>query len=106
MLSLNTTGGQLVVSWSPPAAPNGMVLYNVSVSAVNLVNNQPIVIPMSTAGNIDNTIYSVSHTALAYSNYTASVTGITTAGPGPVESVTVQTPQQGKLLLTYLNTTH
>ena len=94
-LSLNVNASHLIVTWIVPMTPNGMVRYDVILSGVNLVNNMPIDISSSSM-NVTETMYTVAHSSLPYSNYTAMVTAFTDGGFGPVSTVTEQTPVDGE----------
>ncbi len=95
-LALDVTGSQLIVSWDTPSTPNGVITgYNVTLSGVNLVNSMEIEIDPNSA-IVDETSYTVDHSSIPYSNYTAVVSASTSAGDSGVEMVTIQTPEEGK----------
>ncbi len=95
-LALNVTGSQLIVNWDTPSTPNGVIIgYNVVLSGVNLANNEAITITPSSA-TINETSYTVDHTSIPYSDYTAVVFASTNVGPGPMTTVIVQTPEEGE----------
>ncbi len=79
-------------------SPNGVIIgYNVTLSGVNLANNE--VINISENSKIVTDIsYTVSHTFIPYSDYTAVVFASTSVGPGPMTTVTEQTPEQSMSL--------
>ncbi len=95
-LSLVVNGTHLTVSWDPPLLPNGVVSYNVTLSGVNLANNEAITISANSA-IVDETSYTVAHSSISYSNYTAIVFASTSAGDSTMETVTKQTPEDGNL---------
>ncbi|XP_064396510.1 phosphatidylinositol phosphatase PTPRQ-like isoform X2 [Halichondria panicea] len=93
-LALNVTGSQLIVNWHTPSTPNGVIIgYNVVLSGVNLANNGAITITPNSA-TINETSYTVDHTSIPYSDYTAVVFASTNVGPGPMTTVIVQTPEE------------
>ncbi len=95
-LALNVTSDQLVVTWQPPSMPNGVVSYTVNISAINLANDQAISIDQSSAV-VTETMYSVSHSSVPYSNYTVMVLALTIAGSSDTEEVvSIQTPEAGE----------
>ena len=95
-LALDVTGSQLIVSWDTPSTPNGVITgYNVTLSGVNLVNSMGIGIDPNSAIVME-TSYTVAHSSIPYSDYTAIVFASTSAGDSGVETVTVQTPEEGK----------
>ena len=94
-LSLNVSASHLTVTWDVPMMPNGIVSYNVMLSGVNLVNNMPIDINNNLM-NVTETMYTVAHSPQPYSTYTAEVAAFTSAGFGPVTTVTEQTPVDGE----------
>ena len=75
--------------------PNGPenITYSVSVSGINLVNNQMIVIT-SSAVNVTDTMHTID--IFPYSNYTAEVVAFTSAGSSPSRTATIQTPEAGE----------
>ena len=75
--------------------PNGpeTVSYSVSVSGINLVDNQMIAIT-SSAVNVTETMHTID--ILPYSNYTAEVVAFTSAGFSPSRTATIQTPEAGE----------
>ncbi len=96
-LALNVTGSQLIVNWNPPSTPNGVVInYNVTLSGINLANSKVIEIGPNSAMITMGTSYTMDHTSIPYSRYTAVVFASTSAGPGPTTTVIVQTPEEGE----------
>ena len=101
-LSLAVNSSHLTVTWDAPLMPNGVImLYSVMLSGINLVDSQSIEIANSSM-NVSETMYTVAHSSLPYSNYTAVVVAFTGAGPGPKEEDTVQTAEEGQLHLLYI----
>ncbi len=95
-LALNVTGSQLIVSWDTPSTPNGVITgYNVTLSGVNLVNSMGIGIDPNSAIVME-TSYTVAHSSIPYSDYTVVVFASTSAGPGPLTTVTEQTDEEGE----------
>ena len=95
-LTLNVSATEITVSWMVPMMPNGVIIgYNVTLSGINLVNNEVIEISGSSVV-INETSYTVNHTSIPYSNYTAVVFASTNVGPGPITTVTEQTPEEGE----------
>ncbi len=94
-LSLVVNGTHLTVSWNPPLLPNGVVSYNVTLSGVNLANNEAITISENSAIVME-TSYTVTHSSIPYSDYTAVVFSSTSAGPGSMTTVTEQTDEEGE----------
>ena len=95
-LALSVTGSQLNITFDTPSTPNGVIIgYNVTLSGINLVNNEVIEISESSAVT-NETSYTVAHTSIPYSNYTAVVFASTNVGPGPITTVTEQTPEEGE----------
>ena len=76
--------------------PNGVVSYTVTLSGINLVNNSTIDITSNTATLME-TMYTIEHSSVPYSDYTAVVVAMTSAGPGPESTLTVQTSEAGML---------
>ncbi len=95
-LGLIVTASEITVSWDPPLLPNGVVSYSVTLSGVNLANNEAITISTNSA-IVNETSYTVDHTSIPYSDYTAIVFASTSAGDSDVETVTVQTPEDGMI---------
>ena len=71
------------------------MLYSVTLSGINLVNNDSLEIDNSTV-NVTETMYTVAHSSQPYSTYTAEVAAFTNAGFGPVTMVSNQTLAEGK----------
>ena len=96
-LSLSITDDQLIVTWLAPLMPNGpgTINYNVTLSGINLVDNSPINIT-SYISTVTDTMHTVSHSSLPYSNYTAVVVAFTGAGASEQRAVSVQTAEEGK----------
>ena len=96
-LSLNVTDDQLIVTWLAPMMPNGPgpISYNVTLSGINLVDNSSITIT-SDVITITETMYTVAHSSLPYSIYTAAVVAFTGAGASEQRAVSEQTPEEGK----------
>ena len=97
-LSLSINGSQLTITWQAPSMPNGpeTINYSVSVSGINLVDNQMIAIT-SSAVNVAETMHTID--TLPYSNYTAEVVAFTSAGSSPSRTATIQTPEAGEDLV-------
>ena len=78
--------------------PNGPgpISYNITLSGINLVDNSPIIITPDAATVLE-TMYSVPHSVVPHSRYTAVVVAFTGAGPGPEEEITMQTAEEGQL---------
>ena len=93
-LTLTVNANHLIVTWDVPMTPNGIVRYNVMLSGKNLVNNMPIDINNNSV-NVTETMYTVAHSSLPYSSYTAMVAAFTDGGFSPVEVDSEQTPQEG-----------
>ncbi len=94
-LDLVVNDAHLIVTWMVPMMPNGVIIgYNVTLSGINLVNSMEIEIdPNSTV--INETSYTMDHTSIPYSNYTAVVFASTSAGDSTDETFTIQTPEEG-----------
>ena len=92
-LNITVNGSHVIVNWDAPTNPNGVVSYNVTVSGINLLDNSSVL--TSTTVTISETEYIIPHTSVPYSEYTAVVVPQTSAGSGPDQSDTVQTPQAG-----------
>ena len=75
--------------------PNGAVSYNVTLSGINLFNNNSITISPDAATVLE-TMYSVPHSVVPYSSYTAVVVAYTGAGASEQRTVTKQVAQAGK----------
>ncbi len=95
-LGLIVAASEIAVSWNPPLLPNGVVSYNVTLSGINLANNEAITISENSA-IVDETSYTVAHSSIPYSNYTAIVFASTSAGDSGGETVTEQTPEEGMI---------
>ena len=93
-LALNVTDNQLIITWETPSIPNGVVSYNLTLSGINLVDMSPITITPN-ALTVTDTMYTVDHSSIPYSNYTAVVVAFTSAGASPERTVTEQTPEAG-----------
>ena len=98
-LNLAVNDNDLTVTWTAPTVLNGDVSYNVTLSGINLVNDNLIVITPDPV-TVTDTMYTVAHSSLPYSNYTAVVVAFTGAGPGPEEEITIQTAEEGQLHFT------
>ena len=94
-LNLAVNDDNLTVTWTAPTVLNGDVSYNVTLSGINLVDNSPINI-ISYISTVTDTIYTVAHSSLPYSNYTAVVVAFTGAGASEQRAVSVQTAEEGK----------
>ena len=76
--------------------PNGVIsLYSVMLSGINLVDSQSIEISNSLM-NVTQTMYTVAHSSLPYSNYTAEVSAFTAGGFGPAVVDFEQAAVEGK----------
>ena len=95
-LDVNVTSDQIMVTWMSPSKPNGVVNYNVTLSAVNLVNGQPPIVINQPSAVVTDTMYTVNHISVPYSSYTVMVFASTSAGNSDTEMVTIQTPEAGK----------
>ena len=95
-LHVTVSATEITVSWMAPMMPNGVIIgYNVTLSGINLANSEAITISGSSVV-INETSYTVNHTSIPYSNYTAVVFASTNVGPGPMTTVTEQTPEDGE----------
>ena len=95
VLRLVVYSDNLTVTWDPPVMPNGVVSYNITLSGINLVDSSPIDITSNTA-TITDTMYTVAHSSIPYSNYTAVVVAFASAGASAERTVTEQTSEAGK----------
>ena len=97
----NKTSTTLLVSWLPPAIPNGVLtsyeVYYMGLSSVNLVLPsfyQPLSIILSAVSTSTELVNLV-----PYSNYTLSVRALTSGGPGEYsEQIEARTEEDGELL--------
>ena len=97
----NKTSTTLLVSWLPPAIPNGVLtsyeVYYMGLSSVNLVLPsfyQPLSIILSAVSTSTELV-----TLVSYSNYTLSVRALTSGGPGEYsEQIEARTEEDGELL--------
>ena len=94
-LDLEVTSNQIMVSWMSPSMPNGVVNYNVTLSAVNLVNSQPPIVINQPSAVVTETMYTVNHISVPYSSYTVMVFASTSAGNSDTVTMTVVTPEAG-----------
>ena len=79
--------------------PNGVIIgYNVTLSGINLANSTEIGIDPSSA-IVTDTNYTVAHTSIPYSDYTAVVFASTIAGDSTNETSTIQTPEEGTIYM-------
>ncbi len=98
-LTLAVSATEITVSWMAPMMPNGVIIgYSVTLSGINLANSEVIEITASSAVTSE-TNYTVDHTSIPYSNYTAVVFASTSVGPGPMATVSEQTDEQSMILL-------
>ena len=97
-LTLTITDNQLMVTWMVPSMPNGpgSISYNITLSGINLVDSSPIDITSNTA-TVTDTMYTVDHTSIPYSNYTTVVVAFTSTGASPERIVTEQFPEAGEI---------
>ena len=80
-------------------SPNGVIIgYNVTLSGVNLANSDVINISENSE-IVTDTSYTVAHTSIPYSDYTAVVFASTIAGDSTVETSIIQTPEEGTCIL-------
>ena len=93
MASYNST--HLVVSWSPPAIPNGVVSYVIDVRRRDLFNGDSV---LTVSGMVVRDLEYLVDDPQAYSEYIINVTSQTSAGLGETQSVTLQTPEGGEYL--------
>ncbi len=97
-LELVVNNTHLIVTWMAPMMPNGVIIgYNVTLSGINLANSTEIGIDPSSA-IVTDTSYTVAHTSIPYSDYTAVVFASTIAGDSTNETSTIQTPEEGTIL--------
>ena len=87
-------------NWSIPATPNGIIT-QYSLTVVNLVTE------VATSYSVDVTPYQQRVSQLVtgfrpYENYTATVTGTTLVGYGPVAVTEGRTKPDSKLMLYYI----
>ena len=94
-LNIMVNDTHVIVTWDAPTDPNGVVSYNVTVSGINLLNNASVL--ASTTVILAETEYIDPHTSVPYSEYTAVVVPQTSAGSGPSQTDTVQTPEAGSI---------
>ena len=98
-LNIMVNDTHVIVTWDAPTDPNGVVSYTVTVSGINLLDNASVL--ASTTVIVTETEYTIPHTSVPYSEYTAVVVPQTSAGSGPSEMLSTQTVQEGDLLLTF-----
>ena len=97
-LALVVNDTHLIVTWMAPMSPNGVIIgYNVTLSGINLVNSMEIEIDPNSV-IVTDTSYTVAHTSIPYSDYTAVVFASTSAGDSTEETVTEQTLEEGMIL--------
>ena len=82
--------------WDPPSSPNGIVTYQVEIQETDLSSNDVIILLAAT--NVTELELLLENSLAAYSLYTIDVTSFTSAGAGETQTVTLQTPEQGKSL--------
>ena len=88
--SLNDT--HIIVTWSPPLIPNGVVSYIINVQRRSLLTNtNNTVITDLTVTELEVSLENPE----AFSDYSISVTSQTVAGTGVTQTVVIQTPQRG-----------
>ena len=101
-LTLTVNASHLIVTWDVPMLPNGMIsLYSVMLAGINLVDSESIEIDDSSV-NVTETMYTVAHSSLPYSNYTAQVSAFTIGGFSPAVVDFEQTPAEGKRVVSTL----
>ena len=93
LLNITVNDTHVIVTWDAPADPNGVVSYNVTVSGINLIDDASVL--NLTTVVLAETEYTIPHTSVPYSEYTAVVVPQTSAGSGPSQTDTVQTPEAG-----------
>ena len=96
-LDIMVNDTHVIVTWDAPVDPNGVVSYNVTVSGINRLDNASVLNP--TTVFVTETEYIIPHTSVPYSEYTAVVVPQTSAGSGPSQTDTVQTPEAGMCVL-------
>ena len=89
--SFNTT--HILISWSEPANPNGIVTYNISVTETDLLTtNTSTIVSEAMVTELE---LAVSYVVKPYSEYTVSVTSQTGAGMGDTTTFSFQTDEEG-----------
>ena len=86
----------ILISWSEPASPNGVVTYSVEVVERDLLTNDNFTV--ATENMVTGLELAVNYTEEPYSEYTIVVTSQTGAGMGDPVSVSFQTPEEGKYI--------
>ena len=83
----------IMVTWSPPATPNGIVNYTVEIRETDLLTSQTT--KELDAMVVTDLFYVLEYSVRPYSRYTVSVTSQTAAGMGETEMDSFDTPEEG-----------
>ena len=83
----------IMVTWSPPTTPNGIVNYTVEIRETNLLTSQTT--KEFQAMVVTDLFYVFEYSVRPYSRYTVSVTSQTAAGVGETEMDSLDTPEEG-----------
>ena len=90
----------ITITWDPPATPNGLVSYSISMTELDLLSGKSITVftnVVSEPGLI------LEFVVMAHSEYTINVTSQTSAGVGETETYTFQTQQEGTKCMCAVN---
>ena len=90
----------ITITWDPPANPNGLVSYSISMTEIDLLSGESVMVftdVVSEPGLV------LEFLVMAHSEYTINVTSQTSAGVGETETYTFQTQQQGTTSMCTLN---
>ena len=94
-LSGSSNGTHILISWSAPANPNGIVTYSVVVMERDLLTNDTNSIASETM--VTELQLVVNFTVKPYSEYTVNVTPQTSAGMGDSTIFPFQSPEEGNV---------
>ena len=94
MVSVNDT--HIIVMWSAPATPNGVVNYTVMLQERNLVFNSTVVI---TTHVVTQLFLIEERMVKPYTEYSAIVTAQTSAGEGDSAMGSITTSEEGMIMV-------
>ena len=99
LLSDCTSNNELVAQWAPPLQPNGVISYNVSVTARDLAKGTTVTVQLP---NYMGLVPNITVPTEPYTEYTVKVAAETTAGQGQNSTTSCQTAEGSKLFLMWL----
>ena len=90
MASFN--GTYVIITWSPPISPNGVLSYLIDIRKRDLLTQQTNII---LSALVVTELKFLINNPIAFSEYTVDVTSQTNAGIGVTQTAMLQTPEGG-----------